>query len=328
MTLMALSSKDIQGPDRRDAAVEIYSRVGTVHIATTRDQTGFDFNARLFCGPFTVIGTLNVAACKASRTPAHIADENGFDVLGIAEGPGVEVALKGGARFTYGQGDAFLWRGDQVGSSRYRGASTPLLNVAIRRDLLHAALADPQRIAGRRLPASAELQLLAGYLKHFMACCDRLSPEATALAERHIQDLLYLALGANRDTAHAAQSGGLRAARMQTIMQDIETHLLDPALCVSWIIGRHRISERYLRALFATQATTFTDYVTNRRLLHAFRHLTDPGQWHRPVSDIAYASGFGDLSWFNRSFRRRFGMTPSEAREQARHTAPDASMSR
>jgi AraC-like DNA-binding protein len=28
--------------------------------------------------------------------------------------------------------------------------------------------------------------------------------------------------------------------------------------------------------------------------------------------------GFGDLSYFNRSFRRRFGMTPSDARQHAR----------
>jgi len=36
----------------------------------------------------------------------------------------------------------------------------------------------------------------------------------------------------------------------------------------------------------------------------------------RGVPDIAYDVGFGDLSYFNRSFRRRFGRTPSEVRRE------------
>jgi AraC-like DNA-binding protein len=34
------------------------------------------------------------------------------------------------------------------------------------------------------------------------------------------------------------------------------------------------------------------------------------GSW--PISAIAYEAGFGDLSHFNRSFRRRYGVPPSE----------------
>jgi AraC-like DNA-binding protein len=32
------------------------------------------------------------------------------------------------------------------------------------------------------------------------------------------------------------------------------------------------------------------------------------------VSDVAFACGFNDLSYFNRCFRRRFGLTPTAAR--------------
>ena len=37
----------------------------------------------------------------------------------------------------------------------------------------------------------------------------------------------------------------------------------------------------------------------------------------RPIGAIAFDAGFADLSHFNRSFRRRFGGTPSEVRAQA-----------
>jgi AraC-like DNA-binding protein len=33
-----------------------------------------------------------------------------------------------------------------------------------------------------------------------------------------------------------------------------------------------------------------------------------------PVSSVAFEVGFGDLSYFNRTFRRRFGATPSDVR--------------
>lgn len=34
----------------------------------------------------------------------------------------------------------------------------------------------------------------------------------------------------------------------------------------------------------------------------------------RRISDVAFDCGFNDLSYFNRCFRRRFGLTPTAAR--------------
>jgi AraC family transcriptional activator of tynA and feaB len=45
--------------------------------------------------------------------------------------------------------------------------------------------------------------------------------------------------------------------------------------------------------------------------------LRDVRQRPRHISEIAYAWGFNDLSHFNRAFRQRFDMTPSEWRESA-----------
>jgi len=39
--------------------------------------------------------------------------------------------------------------------------------------------------------------------------------------------------------------------------------------------------------------------------------LSEPQFSERPVSAIAYDVGFGDLSYFNRCFRRAYGVTPS-----------------
>jgi len=66
--------------------------------------------------------------------------------------------------------------------------------------------------------------------------------------------------------------------------------------------------------LFESEGTTFTEYVLAQRLAHAHRMLTDPRRAVDKISTIASDAGFNDLSYFNRTFRRRFGATPSDVR--------------
>lgn len=56
---------------------------------------------------------------------------------------------------------------------------------------------------------------------------------------------------------------------------------------------------------------TFMSFVTRHRLETACRLLKDPSL---QVSDVCYESGFNDIPHFNRSFRRRFGVSPSAYR--------------
>ena len=74
------------------------------------------------------------------------------------------------------------------------------------------------------------------------------------------------------------------------------------------------MSLRYLQKLFATDGTSFSEFVVNQRLANAYRMLMSPLHSHRAISNIAYEVGFNDLSYFNRAFRRRYGLTPTEVR--------------
>ena len=77
---------------------------------------------------------------------------------------------------------------------------------------------------------------------------------------------------------------------------------------------QHGITPRYLHMLFEDDAMTFSQYVLDQRLALACRRLRDPRLAGRTISSIAHDVGFGDLSYFNRTFRRRYGVTPSGAR--------------
>jgi AraC-like DNA-binding protein len=58
-----------------------------------------------------------------------------------------------------------------------------------------------------------------------------------------------------------------------------------------------------------------------RRCWRAHRMLGNPLLAAQTITAIACEAGFGDLSHFNRAFRRRYGETPSDVRARARGRA-------
>ena len=74
---------------------------------------------------------------------------------------------------------------------------------------------------------------------------------------------------------------------------------------------------RYVHKLFENKGFTFSSFVRDQRLACAHRMLSDPRLADHTIGSIAFDVGFGDLSYFNRTFRRRYGATPGEIRQSA-----------
>ena len=171
----------------------------------------------------------------------------------------------------------------------------------------------------RRIPAdNTALKLLRGYLGALDHDDIVIAPELQTHAVTHVHDLVALALGANRDAAQAAEDRGARAARLHAIKADIGKNLAGSDLSVATVAARHRLPVRYVQRLFESEGMTFTDFVLERRLAHARRLLIDPRLARVKIGALAAESGFRDLSYFNRAFRRRYGATPSDMRPSAK----------
>jgi AraC-like DNA-binding protein len=144
------------------------------------------------------------------------------------------------------------------------------------------------------------------------------SPELQRLMAPHIYELMAVLIGATADAVQMAQVGGLRAARLGAIKEDIERSLDQPGLSVAALAERHGCTSRYVQRLFETEGTTFTEYVVGRRVARAHRMFADPHHRAEKITTVAYTCGFGDVSYFNRVFRRHYGLAPSDVRAQAR----------
>jgi AraC-like DNA-binding protein len=248
-----------------------------------------------------------------TRTRAQASDSNDDLLLVVADG---SILFHQGKReVELSAGEALLWSNAIPGGSLNNKPIDHLLTLAIPRTALTQTLANLDDALMRRIPRDNEaLQLLTGYVGMLQGEVGTMSPELKAACGAHIQDLMTLALGANRDAAHLARGRGVRVARLQALKADILANLTRRDLSIDRLAARHGISPRYIRSLFDDDRTTFTDFVLNQRLARAHRCLEDIRFAGHMISTIAFETGFGDLSYFNLAFRRRYGLTPSDVR--------------
>jgi AraC-like DNA-binding protein len=165
------------------------------------------------------------------------------------------------------------------------------------------------------LPRDApHTRLLVGYIASFLDLPPGSDAAINDVISRHVVDLVALAMGPGDDAREIIRQGGVRAARLAAIKADVQSGIGLRDLSVAAMAHRHGVTARYVQMLFEREGLTLSEFILSERLTRAFRMLSDPRYLHLKVSDIAYSVGFSDLSYFNRTFRRRFGMTPSDAR--------------
>ena len=147
-----------------------------------------------------------------------------------------------------------------------------------------------------------------------------LIPVATSglaeLARGHLAELLAFIVR-EPDLQANGPVPSQRGLRIQALKAEVEQRLGSPDLSLDTVARAQRISSRLIQAMFQAEGETFSGFVLARRLDRAMERLTD-GDDARPIGAIAFDVGFGDLSYFNRTFRRRFGLTPTQARRVPR----------
>ena len=110
----------------------------------------------------------------------------------------------------------------------------------------------------------------------------------------------------------------VQASRRSAVLRAIESCSADPKLRAGAVAGLLGITPRYVHLLLEETGRSFTQHLLEVRLRKAQVLLCDP-RWHdRKIGDVALESGFADLSYFSRTFRRRHGATPTAVRERAR----------
>jgi AraC-like DNA-binding protein len=312
---LLVSSAEFPGRDRVEAFREVFGRaIMKIELEPIADSPlDVDMTLRAISGLGIASG--RISATSNSHTTAMIDNDDPVLVV-VAQGSGAVTQERRQATIENGQ--AVLTTN---GSSGVFVGHTPsyVHNFRLDRAMLVSQLVDLDDALIRAIPKdNAALRLLMGYSQVLNDNGALTTPELRRAVTVHVHDLAALVLGATRDAAEIAKIRGVRAARLHAIKEEIVGNLSRRNLTADALAASHGISPGYVRKLFDADGTTFSDFVLGQRLAHAYRMLADPRFFGRKISAIAFEAGFGDLSYFNNAFRRRFGMTPSDVREAAR----------
>ncbi len=285
-----------------------------IEMEPSSDGDG-SFRAAVDTGEFGVltVATISAQPHKVRRTPSNIKNSDNEATLFHYQISGKSVFRQGDAEETILPGDiacmdtAFPFELDLVDDFRCITVkaprkifvsligSEPLFPKArIRRNSIYGAILGEYFKFSRRQIGTGEDEVEATLAQQFC--------ETLALAQKsepvpicqHLDDETPPLLGA--------------------VLSHLRNNLADGDLTPPKIAEHFGISVRYLHRLFEPVGLTLGQWLLRQRLKRCFNDLTDPQFDQTPVSTIAYKYGFNDLSYFGRSFKARYSVTPREAR--------------
>jgi AraC-like DNA-binding protein len=268
--------------------------------------------------PGAALASVTASPVRVSRTPRLIAEDMVDMVFLVTADAPLHIVQRGRGQILQ-VGDAIFVRGSEC-STIHCGNTTRFTNISVPIDDLMPLLASHDDLSMTVVNRQNDgLDLLMNYVSLLQARKKPLPDEFGRIAAAHIRDLMAATIGADPDcNPQVGERGGVRAARLRAIKADIGRHLCEPGLSIATIAMRHGISPRYVRKLFQDEQTTFSDFVLLLRLERSRQLLRSPQHTASTVASIAHACGFGDLSYFNRTFRRRYSITPSDLRNGIR----------
>lgn len=312
---LTLSTDDLPAQGRFDAWQEIFG-VGIARIEVGTDNRPA-FRAQIHAQPLPnlMLTRLAIPACSLTRTPGLLRD--GDDSLVFI------LCLTGQGELRFGQERVTLTPGTgTLASTHLRGGSycaTGVTSYSLRiaRPTLRSfAPAFEDALLRPLRPGDPALAILRAYLQTLLVERQALTAPMAALADGQIRELLAHILNPGGDLARAAPYGGIKAARLRAILDDIAAHIGEPGLSAASTGARLGLSARYVQRLFDGAGQSFSEHARDLRLDRARQLLADPQCAHLRVTDICAMAGFNDLSHFNRRYRARFGDTPTRARRR------------
>ncbi|WP_173007934.1 helix-turn-helix domain-containing protein [Mycolicibacterium sp. P1-18] len=107
-----------------------------------------------------------------------------------------------------------------------------------------------------------------------------------------------------------------RALR-NAVLDTVTSRLADPSLSTAELARAHHVSPRTLQRLFEGEPRGVVGMIRDMRLDAVRLDLTDPAMRGRSIADVAGRWCLTDPAWLSRTFRARYGTSPSRYRISA-----------
>jgi AraC-like DNA-binding protein len=208
-------------------------------------------------------------------------------------------------------GDCVLIDSSRPSVFHFDGKFSNHLSVHMPRQLLFSKNTEALEIS-RKIDAEDPMAAMLSALVAKLADTDARDKRAP-----HLRQLLFDATRqafATEDETDFLSRTDTTGARLEIVQVLIDRHLTEENLTPRWLASKLGISLRTLQDDFNEMGTTATSLIRMRRLHLAHEQLVHCRQGgEKPnIAELAYSTGFNDVSYFNRSFRQLFDCTPKD----------------
>jgi AraC-like DNA-binding protein len=182
-----------------------------------------------------------------------------------------------------------------------------LYSIAVDRRSLPEALLSSGVL---RLSSSETSREISGLIQAYarLLLSDGGDVAGRSLFAGHILELLRIG------TEQASDSQRRSPLKLDLVLDYVRQHHGDPNLSAEKTARVFGVSPRYIHRLFAPTGQPFAEHLKAIRLEASARLL---GARHdEPITAVALACGFSDISYFSRSFKQRFAESPTEYRRR------------
>jgi AraC-like DNA-binding protein len=208
-------------------------------------------------------------------------------------------------------GDCILVDSSRPSVFHFAGRYSNHISVHLPRQLLFTQ-GDQSLDVARRLAADDPMSVMLGSL-----IAKLMEIEANDKRGPHLRQLLFdatrQAFATQEEAAHLPQSEST-GERLEIVQVLIDRHLTEEQLSPRWLAEKLGVSLRTLQDDLTVLGTTPTSMIRLRRLQFAKEQLQQQmGQSGKPnIAQVAFSTGFNDISYFNRCFREAFHCTPKD----------------
>jgi len=273
------------------------------------------------CNQFDLAGGLSVYDFSIDpsiikRRATHILDDGNHDYFLSTILQGQARISQDGTSFLQTPGSLALMTGGLPYTTNYSERTRRII-IRIPEQMFRERLVNSEKcVSIGRLPNTGLGKVVIDMLKSISSEAERLALTDQYTLTQSLLDLTGALTRASikprqakRDTRHAEL--------LSRILSYLEAHFMEHEMTPERIAKANSISIRYLHSLFRQSGTTVQRWVWERRLRAARKDLLDPSLAQKRISDIAFQRGFTDTAHFSRSFRNRFGISPSKLRHLA-----------
>ena len=201
-------------------------------------------------------------------------------------------------------------------------AASGTVAIVVQRDTLRQALPDVQDLHALVLRGdSAVGGLLGDYMNSLLARADTIDLADSGSVAQATTDIVAACFHSTAETRARARSVIERTV-LDRLRSHIAANLESANLTARALCSQFGISRTQLYRLFEPLGGV-ANYIQEQRLRRAHADLCSPAHDHRRIYEIAFTLGFSSESHFSRTFRQRYGLSPSDVRARAQTMLSD-----